>query len=93
MGRKAKIEDRKWKSGKERSRFLALRTRDGAEFFAALGMTITKVWQGVREWSGDAAYETYAACAVRNRAGRVLSREEFYVEQLQRKYSRVSRCC
>jgi hypothetical protein len=26
-------------------------------------------------------------------AGAVLSREEFYVSQLQKKYSRVSRCC
>lgn len=52
-----------------------------------------RLWQGLREWSGDAAYETYAKCAARNRTGRVLTREEFYVEQLQRKYSRVSRCC
>jgi uncharacterized short protein YbdD (DUF466 family) len=77
-----KMENRKWKTAKEKSRFLA-----------ALGMTITKVWQGVREWSGDAAYDRYVRCAVKHRAGRVLSREEFYVEQLQRKYSRVSRCC
>jgi Selenoprotein, putative len=54
---------------------------------------VTRFWQGLREWSGDAAYETYAKCAARDRAARVLSREEFYVEQLQRKYSRVSRCC
>jgi len=52
-----------------------------------------KLWQGLREWSGDAAYETYARCAARQRGVRVLSREEFYVEQLQKKYSRVSRCC
>jgi uncharacterized short protein YbdD (DUF466 family) len=56
-------------------------------------MLFARVWQGFREWSGDAAYETYAKCAVRNRAAKVLSREEFYVEQLHRKYSRVSRCC
>jgi len=52
-----------------------------------------EVWQGVRQWSGDSAYETYAKCAAR-RLGRVpLSREEFYVEQLNRKYSRPNRCC
>jgi uncharacterized short protein YbdD (DUF466 family) len=51
------------------------------------------VWQGFREWSGDAAYETYVRCAARQRAASLLSREEFYVEQLQKKYSRVSRCC
>jgi len=52
-----------------------------------------RLWQGLREWSGDAAYETYVRCAMKRRAAHVLSREEFYVEQLQRKYSRVSRCC
>jgi len=51
------------------------------------------VWQGLREWSGDSAYDRYAKCAARDREARVLSRKEFYVEQLQRKYSRVSRCC
>jgi hypothetical protein len=54
---------------------------------------LRRLWQGLREWSGDAAYETYAKCAARAGEGRVLSREEFYVDQLQRKYSRVSRCC
>jgi len=58
-----------------------------------LRAAIAKLWQGFREWSGDAAYERYASCAERGREGRVLSREEFYVEQLQKKYSRVSRCC
>jgi uncharacterized short protein YbdD (DUF466 family) len=57
------------------------------------GAAIGRLWQGLREWSGDAAYETYVQCAMRRRTARVLSREEFYVEQLQRKYSRVSRCC
>jgi uncharacterized short protein YbdD (DUF466 family) len=60
---------------------------------ASLGTTLKKVWQGLREWSGDAAYETYVRCAAKQRAAQVLSREEFYVEQLKRKYSRVSRCC
>jgi len=72
----------KMENGKEKSRFLA-----------SLGMTIWRLWQGLREWSGDAAYEIYVQCATRQHAARVLSREEFYVEQLQRKYSRVNRCC
>jgi len=59
------------------------------EFVAGVG----KLWQAIREWSGDAAYETYVRRAGRQHAGQVLSREEFYVEQLKRKYSRVSRCC
>ncbi|HTZ32070.1 MAG TPA: CstA-like transporter-associated (seleno)protein [Methylomirabilota bacterium] len=60
---------------------------------ASLGITVGKFWQGLREWSGDAAYETYVQYARKHRAAHVLSREEFYVEQLKRKYSRVSRCC
>jgi len=51
------------------------------------------VWRGVREWSGDAAYEIYLRSAEKNGCVVRLSREEFYVEQLKRRYSRVSRCC
>lgn len=54
---------------------------------------VARFWQGLREWSGDSAYDTYAKCAARDRAARLLSRKDFYVEQLQRKYSRVNRCC
>ena len=50
-------------------------------------------WKGLREWSGDAAYERYAECAARKGAINKLSPEEFYVEQLNRKYSRPNRCC
>ena len=69
------------------------RAREKSRFLASLGMTVTQLWQGLREWSGDAAYETYVRCAMKQHAADVLSREEFYVEQLKRKYSRVSRCC
>jgi len=62
-------------------------------FLVSLGMTLSRLWQGLREWSGDAAYETYVRCARKHRVATVLTREEFYVEQLQRKYSRISRCC
>ncbi len=49
-------------------------------------------WEGLRQWSGDAAYETYRRRA--DRAGQpVLSAAEFYVEQLHKKYSRPNRCC
>jgi uncharacterized short protein YbdD (DUF466 family) len=51
-----------------------------------------RFWQGLRQWSGDAAYETYRKCA--DRAGQpALSPTEFYVEQLNKKYSRPNRCC
>jgi uncharacterized short protein YbdD (DUF466 family) len=44
----------------------------------------------VREWSGDAAYETYLA---RARDTEPLTREEFYVDSLRRRYRHPNRCC
>ena len=53
-----------------------------------------RVWRGLREWCGDAAYERYLASHAKNSCSAArLSREEFYLEQLQKRYSRVSRCC
>jgi uncharacterized short protein YbdD (DUF466 family) len=50
--------------------------------------------RGVREWCGDAAYESYLRAKHRNAAvGRPLTAKEFYVEQLERRYSRPNRCC
>jgi len=54
---------------------------------------LRSVWRGLRHWSGDSAYETYLVCAERQRAQKPLSATEFYVEQLNRKYSRPNRCC
>jgi Selenoprotein, putative len=54
---------------------------------------LRNVWQGLREWCGDSAYENYRNCAVRSGRKDVLSREQFYVAQLNQKYSRPSRCC
>ena len=50
-------------------------------------------WRGLRHWCGDSAYETYLACEKRGQGRQVLSPAEFYVEQLNRKYSRPNRCC
>jgi uncharacterized short protein YbdD (DUF466 family) len=50
-------------------------------------------WRGLRQWSGDSAYETYLASAKRQQGTQPLSPTEFYVEQLNRKYSRPNRCC
>jgi uncharacterized short protein YbdD (DUF466 family) len=47
----------------------------------------------LRQWSGDSSYETYLACAARKRGAKPVSAAEFYVEQLNRKYSRPNRCC
>ena len=51
------------------------------------------LWGGLREWSGDAAYDQYLVCARRSSRNKLLSPTEFYVEQLDRKYSRPNRCC
>ena len=55
---------------------------------------LRRFWRGLREWCGDAAYERYLR-SPGTQAGscRVLSAEEFYVEQLNRRYSRPNRCC
>lgn len=50
-------------------------------------------WQGLREWCGDAAYEKYVQCSLRMHQDKVLTPAEFYVEQLNKKYSRPNRCC
>lgn len=53
-----------------------------------------ELWHGLREWSGDRAYERYLqARATRCGSCAPLSRERFYVEQLNRRYSRPNRCC
>jgi uncharacterized short protein YbdD (DUF466 family) len=55
---------------------------------------IRRFWRGLREWCGDAAYESYLSSKVARSSSRDrLSRSEFYVEQLNRRYSRPSRCC
>ncbi len=54
---------------------------------------LARFWRGLREWCGDAAYETYKRCALRTGHTRLQTPAEFYVEQLDRKYSRPNRCC
>jgi uncharacterized short protein YbdD (DUF466 family) len=54
---------------------------------------IARFWQGLREWSGDAAYEKYLQCASRHGSKPPLSPTEFYLSQLNQKYSRPNRCC
>ena len=55
---------------------------------------LRRFWRGLREWCGDAAYERYLRSpGAQAGSCRVLSAEEFYVEQLNRRYSRPNRCC
>lgn len=55
---------------------------------------LRRFWRGFREWCGDAAYESYLRSRVHH-AGSccTLSQAEFYVDQLNRRYSRPNRCC
>jgi len=55
-----------------------------------LRRALQTLWRRVREWSGDAAYETYLA---HSPSGPRLSREAFYLESLERRYRDPSRCC
>jgi len=57
-----------------------------------LKLSLHRVWQAVREWCGDSAYERYLNFAAKPDA-QPLSRTEFYVEQTNRRYSRPNRCC
>jgi uncharacterized short protein YbdD (DUF466 family) len=53
-----------------------------------------RFWRGVREWCGDAAYERYLRSSATQSDGcQRLTPEEFYVQQLNRRYSRPNRCC
>jgi uncharacterized short protein YbdD (DUF466 family) len=54
-----------------------------------------RFWRGIREWCGDAAYDRYLRSLARRQSDAVctLSAKEFYVEQLDRRYSRPNRCC
>lgn len=59
------------------------------------------VWQGIRQWSGDDAYERYlqhyaAHHAASDDSGEVpppLSREAFYREWQENKWNGIKRCC
>lgn len=48
------------------------------------------LWRRLREWSGDAAYETYVA---RAGSGELLDRKAFYLDSLRRRYRHPTRCC
>ncbi len=55
---------------------------------------LRRFWRGLREWCGDAAYESYLRSNGRLTGScRTLTPAEFYVEQLNRRYSRPNRCC
>lgn len=55
-------------------------------------------WWALRQIFGDAAYENYLQSIRRSeihgsKVAAPLSRDEFYLDSLHRKYSKISRCC
>ena len=53
-----------------------------------------KLWLGIREWCGDSAYERYVqAQKTKPEKSCLLTPAEFYVERVNRRYSRPNRCC
>ena len=55
---------------------------------------LRRFWRGLREWCGDSAYERYQrSMSAKHGAPRIPTAEEFYVERLDRHYSRPNRCC
>jgi uncharacterized short protein YbdD (DUF466 family) len=60
------------------------------DLVAAARVGLARGWRFVRDACGDSAYETYLAHAPQ---GPRLSREEFYLDSLRRRYSQPSRCC
>ena len=59
-----------------------------------LRRALRSAWRGIREWCGDSAYETYLRSNhTQHPSNRKLSPNEFYVAQLERRYSRPNRCC
>lgn len=60
----------------------------------AVKRIVRHLWRGLREWCGDSAYERYLlARGAGAAAGPKLTAEEFYVEVVNRRYSRPNRCC
>lgn len=59
-----------------------------------IARSLRAFWRGLREWSGDAAYERYLASRVTRESPLPrLTRAEFYVERVNHRYSRPNRCC
>lgn len=56
-----------------------------------------RAWWWLRQVSGDAGYENYLRSLSRSAPGPrpcgPLTAEQFYLDQLRRRYSRLNRCC
>jgi uncharacterized short protein YbdD (DUF466 family) len=61
---------------------------------SALATLLRRIWTGLRAVTGDDAYERYLAHRRERHAGEPpLDRGAFYRAELDRRWSRPSRCC
>jgi uncharacterized short protein YbdD (DUF466 family) len=68
--------------------------RRGLTLSISIKRLAAKLWLGIREWCGDSAYERYLQTQRNNpEKPSLLTPAEFYVEQVNRRYSRPNRCC
>lgn len=59
-----------------------------------LKQMLQKIWRGVRQLSGDDAYERYLEHhAVSHADTPCLSRKEFFLRREQQKWGGIKRCC
>jgi hypothetical protein len=66
--------------------------------FSSAKFSARQFWWALRQIFGDAAYENYLQSVQRGalRGASIaapLSRDQFYLDSLQRRYSKMSRCC
>jgi len=57
-----------------------------------IGNLLRKLWEYLCEAAGEHDYQRYRKHAVLS-GEEPLSAQEFYLQQLQRRYSRISQCC
>ena len=81
-------------------RFVQVKTQGHMEERSSLTVTMwmkrsaAKLWLGIREWCGDTAYERYVQAQKKKpEKSCLLTPAEFYVERVNRRYSRPNRCC
>jgi uncharacterized short protein YbdD (DUF466 family) len=64
----------------------------GPALAARLARAARAAWAYLRDVTGDSAYEAYRERA-RGRPLPALTREQFYLDRLRRRYAGISRCC
>ena len=86
--------ERKGKGKREKGKW---KTRFGGANFQFPFSILRRIGWWLRQVSGDAAYENYLRSARRARDCAhhqgLMTREEFYLDHLRRRYTGVSRCC